>query len=267
MTSEREASLTLHGLDGYNHEVDAEVFADKFRTFLKALAAADEIINDTRRYKYMITALVKNTATAQVREYVAVAGEPPSSSVSYYAQSMTAIQNGEPAARRLPKAFLEPVVKLNRDVGKRFAFAEVKLPAGVIIRIDDVLRDKAERLLADIRAREAGGVQWFEGMAYGAFDGVLKAVDLRGEVKLANLILSAGGLEVECTVGDIDLEQVRGALDKRCIVSGLADYVGKGGLPRRLAVRHIEVVESAPPLSNWRGSFSIPDTDDDWDAP
>jgi hypothetical protein len=98
---------------------------------------------------------------------------------------------------------------------------------------------------------------------YNRLDGVLKAVDLRGEMQKAVLLLSAGGKQIECIVNTVQVTQLGDALDKRIIAYGLAHYDRKSGLPARLDVRDIKVIHDGEGLGRWRGTFDIPQPDRD----
>ncbi|KPL53608.1 hypothetical protein ABB55_16455 [Prosthecomicrobium hirschii] len=263
MSDRSEITLTIHGLDTHNQDVDGEVFAKKFSAFLKALAAADIAANGKRRHKFMVSALAKNTATAAVRERIAVHGPVPGSSVAYCADGITAIYEDRPSARRLPKDFLKPIAALNSGVGETFAFGELKFDAGTVVRIDDFLRRRAEAILEEVERAESRQERLFKGMAFGSFDGVLKLVDLRGDTKRAKLTLSAGGREIDCNVDEVEVEKLRSALDHRAMVLGMAHYNGESGLPVRLDVRDVMLAKPEPDLSRWRGAFSISAGDDD----
>ncbi|WP_404289311.1 hypothetical protein ACD578_24530 [Microvirga sp. RSM25] len=266
MPQDGEITLTIHGLDAFNRDVDGEVFAEKFTAFMKALAAADTAANGKRRHKFLISGLVKNTATASVREQVASAGEVPDSSLFYYKKGLRAIHEDSPAARRLPADFIRPIAKLNRGVGDRFEFGEVKFSGGEVIRIDAFLQKRAEKILAEVERLEKSQETFFKGQAYGAFDGFLKTVDLRGDAKRAFLILSAGNLQIDCSVDHIEVERLRSALDQRAMVYGLAFYDGESGLPAKIEVRDIQLLKDQPDLGRWRGAFAVPtkDEDEDW---
>lgn len=265
MRYEGDIILTIHGLDEFNRDVDGEVFAEKLNAFIKSLIAADIAANGKRRHKFLISALAKNTATAGIREQVAIKGGPANSGVDFYGHGLTAIYDDSPDARHLPKEFLRPIALLNRSVGDRFAFGEVKFKSGEIVRIDEFLQARAAKILEEVEQIEKGLERFFKGSAYGAFDGVLKAVDLRGEMKRAFLILSAGGLQVDCNVDQVDVGKLRQALDHRTMVFGIAHYGGKSGLPVRIDVMDVELTKTGADLSRWRGQFSIPEADEeDW---
>ncbi|MCJ2063507.1 hypothetical protein MKK63_12400 [Methylobacterium sp. J-088] len=263
MSGEDEATLTIHGLQAHNEAVDGEVFAEKLKAFLTALAIADVSANGARRHRYMISALAKNTATASFREHLVSNGPPPLSSVDYYRDGLGKIQRGDPSAKDLPKNFVKQVALLNRGVGKNFDFGEIKFSKSDIVRIDDLMRHQAVTLLNQIERAEKSTRSYYKGQAFVNFDGVLKAVDLRGEIKTAYLILTAGGRQIDCVITNLDSEQLRDALDKRAIIGGLALYRGDSGLPSRIDVRAARVITEKRNLSRWRGAFAIEARDDE----
>jgi len=154
------------------------------------------------------------------------------------------------------------IATLNRGVGQRFEFGEIKADTGKVIRIDKFLAERAERVLADMRRKE-GAALAFEGTAYGAFDGILRAVDFQPAMKRGTLRLTAGDLPIICNITNVSLEEITVALEKRAVVYGLAHYDGKGGLPKLLDIQRIEVVSAGGELNRWRGAFDIPDDQPD----
>lgn len=260
-----EITLTIHGLDAFNGEVDGEVFARKFSAFMKGLALADLMANGERRHQFMISALVKNTATASVAEREFKAGPPRVSSVGKYEDSIEEIRRDSAAARLLPSDFVRTVATLNKGVGSKFEFGEIKIARGDgnVIRIDSFLAERAAKVLRDIE-RQAGSVGRFAGTAFGSFDGILKAVDYQPEMKRGILRLTAGGLPIQCNITNVAVEDVADALEKRAVAYGLAHYDGRGGLPKLLDIQRIEVINRVGDLSRWRGNFEVPDADEDW---
>src|SRR5690606_17047900 len=106
--------------DAFNRDVDGEVFARKFFKFMQGLAAADVAANGKRRFKFLISDLKKNTASAAVREQVSTDGGPAISGIDYYERAVSAIYEDAPRARELPRAFVKYVLDINRDVGADF---------------------------------------------------------------------------------------------------------------------------------------------------
>jgi hypothetical protein len=273
MAKYRDLTLTLHGLDEYNQAVDGEVFARKFAAFMRGLGKADAVANGERRHKFLISDLRKNTATAVVREAIAKKGPSPESGISYYVDGISSLYEGTPRAQSLPRGLINDIASLTKGAGRAFSFAEVKgepmspTEAPAIIRIDEFLENRARRILRDAIA--AGAAMYFQGTAFGSFDGVLKAVDLRGDMKKAVLLLSAGGNPVECIVNIVAVTELGDALDQRVIAYGVAHYERHSGLPVRLDIRKIEIVKKGDGLGRWRGAFDVPPDAHDksgWDS-
>lgn len=264
MDKRLELTLTIHGLDEYNQDVDGEVFARKLGAFVRGLAAADKAANGKRVFKFLLTDLSKNTATASLREQVAVKGSRRGSGLSYYVAGVEAIYDNTPRAKDLPAAFVREVVALNKGVGHTFSFGEIKSNENFAIRVDEFLESRAEAILSSINHDEgllsetdrAG----FSGVAFVSLDGVLKAVDLRGVTQKAALVLTAGGKQIECVVNTLAVSKLRDALDRRVTVYGRAHYEGASGLPTRLDVRDVRIFpeRTDADLARWRGHFRIP---------
>lgn len=97
-------------------------------------------------------------------------------------------------------------------------------------------------------------------VAFGSYNGVLKAVDLRGVTQKAVLVLAAGGKQIECVVNTLAVSTLRDALDRRVAVSGRAHYEAGCGLPTRLDVMDVRILPNREDadLARWRGAFAIP---------
>lgn len=267
MSAEDETTLTIHGLEALNEAVDGEVFAEKLKAFLAALAAADIAANGVRRHRFLISALEKNTATARFREHLVSNGPPPVSSVRFYKDGLNRIQSGDPTAKDLPISFIRQVAQLNKNAGRTFAFGEVKFGQSDVIRLDDQMRYQAANLLDEVVRLQKNDQKFFKGYAATSFDGTLKSVDLRGEIKRAYLILTAGGQQIDCNITNINVDDLRNALDTRAIVTGMAFYRGDTGLPVNIDIRAIKVLASGNPnLTRWRGAFTTTDNniDQEW---
>jgi hypothetical protein len=253
-------TLTIHGLEAFHGDVDGEVFAEKFSAFIHGLAAADKAANGERRHKFVISDLVKNTATATVSERGYKSGVFSRSGIAFYEAGLDEIRLDTPAARLLPLELVQSVATLNRGVHKKFEFGEIKGEGANVIRIDSFLASQAERVLADIKRKDPVQLT-FAGTAYGSFDGIMKAVDFQPAMKRGVLWLSAGGMPIQCNITNVALEDVRAAVESRCVVYGLAHYDGKSGLPKLLDIHKVEVIASAGSISQWRGAFEFDDSD------
>ncbi len=268
MPESQDLTLTLHGLDEFNHAVDAEVFASKFSAFMKGLASADLAANGSRRHKYLVSDLVKNTATAKVHEQLVVTGVAPGSGINYYTTGIGYILSKSPERRLLPDGIIKSAVGLSRDVGKIFKFAELKLgdkPIAIINGDFWTCAVEAQKIKANDNAASANR---FTGTAFGSFDGILEMVDMRHGSKKAVLTLTAGGLEIQCDTSVMNPdEDVHPALGHRCIVYGLAYYDGVSALPASVEIRRIDVHKADADLIRWKHFFSTQDEsdeEDDW---
>lgn len=265
MDGRLELTLTLHGMDSFNEDVDAMVFARKLKVFLQGIRDSDKAANGKPRHRLFITDLRKNTATASVREQVIVRGPPSASAMGFYSRAVDAIYNKRPEARVLPPKLIDGIVALNKGAGHSFAFGELKSTSGQLVRLDDYLGRTASALLKEIANEKKLAPEperSFSGIAYGSFDGVLKAVDLRGEVKTGKLILTAGGREIECTLNNLNSDERRAALDSRVMAYGRAHYDGSLGLPVRLDITKADpvAVREFADLTRWGGAFAIPES-------
>ncbi|WP_158930007.1 hypothetical protein [Acidisphaera sp. S103] len=268
MDDRRELTLTLHGLEEYNHEVDGEVFARKLTAFLKGIRLSDKAVNGRRRHKLLLTDLRKNTATASVREQVYVLGPSPGSGMEFFEDAVQAVFDNRPSARQLPLPVVREIAAMNHGSGHSFAFAELKSTTGNVIRLDEALAKRARSLVLEMEARREGRDVRFTGVAYGSFDGKLEEVDLRGDLWKGILVLSAGGKQIECTVSALEMPDIRLALKRRVVAYGRAHYGGASGLPERLEIISVKPVKSQGEgnLARWRGAFDIPEPDpaEDW---
>lgn len=264
MSDADELTLTIHGLDVFNRDVDGELFARKFFKFMQGIAEADTAANGKRRHKFLISDLKKNTATASVREQVVTGTEQTKSSFDFFEDGLSAIYEDAPRARSLPRAFVKYVLDINKDVGQDFAKGEIKRKStGKVIYIDEFLEARARKVLADINRSTTGAIPFYKGVAYGAFDGELRILDSLGGHEKAVLVLTAGGSQINCSISGASDDELRLAWKRRCIVNGLAHYDGESGLPVRLDIRSIQPLDqNAPAIKDWRGAFDIPAPDD-----
>ena len=107
--------------------------------------------------------------------------------------------------------------------------------------------------------------QWFVGVAYGSFDGTIRAVDLRGALPEVKFVLTAGGKQIDCVFRGSDVEVLCQALNQRVRVTGRATYDGRSGLPRRIDHPSIVILNEPTDFSSWRGAFE-PLESTSWDT-
>ena len=258
MAQDAETILTIHGLDGDNKLVRADVFSRKLRAFLAGLAEADKLANDGKRvHRFMIEDLKQGSAQIKVREKQATKEVPRASGVLAYERALRAVYNGERFVERLPKRLVANIRGLTVGAEKDFAHGEVNFADGNVVRIDDFLRRQSERA-ADLVVATAVVARdpYFQGTALGSFDGVLKVIDSRaGQTIRAKLVTTAGGVEIECIVNRAQLDTFKDNFDRRVRIEGTAHYVAESGLPIRVDVHSVVPVKIDGDLVRWRGAF------------
>ena len=119
--------------------------------------------------------------------------------------------------------------------------------------------------IGPLAAKKGTKGPWYEGVAYGSFDGVLNYVDTRGDVPQIKLTLSAGGKEIDCICKREDIDALGTALSHRVRVHGKCIYVSASPLPMRVEVSSIEPVKQDGDLERWMGAFR-PFAIDSWDG-
>ena len=226
MPRKDEITLELHGLDEDNRIVRANVFAQKFRELLSALAIADKLANDKPGFNYVITGLKLGSASVTVREKQRRRERAYASAIRYFEDTASAIYNGDRILERQSPNLVRSVQKLSSGVGKKFQHAEIAFEDNVI-RIDDFLQRQANvayelATLPELKRSD----QFYRGIANGSFDGILKEIDARGTMLRGKLVLSAGGLEIDCVMNKERVRQAGESFDKRVMVEGAAHYDG-----------------------------------------
>ncbi|MGZ4965097.1 MAG: hypothetical protein ACXWC8_21290 [Limisphaerales bacterium] len=272
MAIDDKISLKLHGLDVHKDAVRAEVFATKLRTLVSALKSADKEINGASCYEFLIYELRKGSALAEIREVQkSTKKRPVGSSVRMVKEVARDVYEGNVRDIHASEIVLRKIRALGKGAGRSFSHAELALGDRDknVIRIDEFFERQGTNLVNALVADESVAAdRHYKGRVFGSFDGVLKAVDLRGDVKRASLFLTAGGVEIDCVVNAIEVENLGENLDKRVTVEGLAFYDGESQMPARIDIRSIAPVRSKPDLVRWAGRFQIrPDedgVDEDW---
>lgn len=252
--------FTLHGLKRQREAVDAEVFGRKLAALCKALQLADKLAGKPGAFIYTPRTLGTGSAYSglgALNKRPGYHGEPGFQAVR---DTMLQINRGDYHAiqNRLPLA--RQLHSICQGVGRRYSHAEVE-SGGEIVRIDEFYKAQSERAIRKASVAE-NAVEYFSGTARDAFDGVIKAVDLRGAAPEVKLVLSSGGREVSSIIKHVSIEQVREALDRRVWAEGLAIYDGLHGLPARFEIDRFEIVKaSVTDISRWRGTLEVPDSE------
>lgn len=263
---ERETlTLTLHGMPAFNSDVDGEVFARKFFKFMQGLGEADQAANGSRRLKYLIEKLEKNTATASVREQVSIGETEHYSGIKFYSQAVDNIYHYRQAAKTLPVELVKYVLELPKGLGESFERGEIKGVNDNFIPIDANLERNARRVLNDIQRLSLGRIAPFAGKAHISLDGTVISLDARGEGNKAVVVLTAGGKQVDCIVSRVPEEKLRAIWKKRCVIRGYGHYSGNQALPDYIDAVDIQHTAPGGDWANWRGALNAaPDELDDW---
>jgi hypothetical protein len=268
MPQRDEATFVLHGLDSDGRVVRANVFVQKLRTLLRALQLSDKVVNGKPSFIFMLGKLQGGSAAATIREKQKSRKRPTHSSIEYFESVVSAIYNGDRSFTKVPSLLIRHVHELGDGVTKNFAHAELSFPDNNVIRIDDYLLRQSEIAYEELtNSAEPQKDKYYRGLAIGSFDGILKEIDARGTLLLGKIILTAGGLEIDCVMNEDNIPQVRECFDKRVIVEGTAHYDGETQLPERIDLRTIRIVNEGADLTRWRGAFEMPKenhNEEDW---
>lgn len=254
----RQIELKVHGLTQEDHgRVPARLFATKLTQLVAALEAADTLANGDAVHDYILAAMHMSEPTAILREVPRKMEADGESAIPVFNDAIDGIKVNDGRTTTLA-----PVVKrisaLTGGVESRFGFAEIK-SASKVVRVDDFLRKRATAA-----RKNARGV-WYDGVSFGAFDGFLKFVDLRGSLPQFKLTLSGTVKEVDCVCSKEDIDSIGDALDHRVRVFGRAIYSSISPLPLRVEVTSIEPIKRGGDLEKWRGAFR-PFTSESWDG-
>lgn len=255
----REIELKIHGLVKEDHgRVPGRVFANKLKQLISALEAADILANGKVTHEYVLSSMHMSNPTAILKEVVKAGEEEGRSSIPVFEAAVDDIKTASGQS-----VHLGPLVRrvglLAGGAENSFLFGEVRTASSNVIRIDDFLRRRA----IDARVAERG--EWFEGVAFGSFDGILQYADTRGANPLIKLTLSAGGKEIDCICKQDEIATIGKELDHRVRVYGRAFYSAKSPLPERVEVTKITPVRTNADLSKWVGSFKSFEAED-WDG-
>ncbi|QTI81203.1 hypothetical protein IAI58_17835 (plasmid) [Roseomonas marmotae] len=266
MIEEKQATLVLHGLETDNRLVRADVFARKLTAFLRGLVAADKLANGKQLHQFVITDLAIGSAKVKIREKQKTRERPTASGVATYERALGAIYNGDRHAQELPEGLLATVTSLTKGVDSDFAHGEVSFASSNVVRVDDYLHRQSQRTRELMRHPvQQLSHRYYHGLARGAFDGVLRVMDSRGETLRAKLVTTAGGVEIDCVVNKSRVPEIRELLEERVRIEGLAHYDGEQQIPVRVDINKVHIVKQKPDLIRWRGAM-LPGatTGEDW---
>ena len=249
----KQLTITIHGLASMNNKVSATIFQQKLGKLLRSLKEVDTTNNGKPSFNYVIADLRIGSAMIALEETVKVKN-PTTSSVEGLSNCLNSLENSDYSDALLYGKAVDEIAALTKGQGDKFSHAEIEFEQGNIIRIDHFLESQAK---AAIHRREAdlAKLEFFIGSAHGSFDGALKEVDDRGKILKAILVLEAGGVEIECIFKHHSLDDIRSQIGKRAWIEGNAIYTGDSGLPARIDVSKLDLVNEENDISNWKESF------------
>lgn len=263
-------TLKIHGLKVDRDLVRADVFVEKLQALMSALKGADRLEHGgTPRYEYIIADLAIGSALATLREKPKSRRKLPiASSVGRLSDAVGLINEGDlRRAADLPLPIIRGIQRMTGGASQSFSHAEIIFPHSKVIRVDDFLDERVKEVMALADQNRPLQTEYFHGIAFGSFEGVLQELDARGTILKGRLVLSAGGAELDCVMNSEDIPRIRENFNKRVSVEALAHYDGKQALPVRLEIRHIDELEEAPDLTKWCGKFELKaqdDLDEEW---
>ncbi len=242
----KDLSYKIFGLDRMQGEVVADVFAKQISSIIGGLKKADKSANGGSRFEYVIAGLKTGSAEIEFREKVVSEKPVRASPASKFLSVGATISSGVAFApeSEVDEIMLNLYSSLSKGAEESFKYATAGNGGEPIIRVDRFLNKQVSRLIASAKAAaDAAPAKFFSGSAIGTFFGEIQAVDLKGDVPDARLILSPGGKPIECVLYGMDLSEVRLALGSRVSVTGTAIYEGQTGLPSRIEIRKIQTFE------------------------
>ena len=243
--------------------VNARVFSEKLRILLAALASADKTRNGRVSFDYFVADLKKSSVDATIMSATKprLRKQPNETSIGAFSRCLAAVSVGRADTARQYGDCFSRIGKLGAGAGKSFQYGEIysSIEASPF-RLDEFLAEQSrsiDAVLNDPNTQE--GTKHFKGVSYSSFDGVLKAVDLRGSMPEGKLILTSGGRQIDCIFNGLADAEIKRFLDKemRVRVRGSAFYDGRSGLPRRIIISKLpSIVPAKGNLRIWKGTFS-----------
>ena len=255
----RQIELKLHGLTTEDHgRVPGRLFATKLTQLISALEAADTIANGDAIHDYVLANMHMSEPTAILSEIPRAQDMDGKSAIPIFNDAVDCIKVHDSARIIRLSSVVNRISKLTGGAESRFGFAEIRT-ANDVTRVDDFLRKRARE------AKKSTKGAWYDGAAYGSFDGVLQFVDLRGALPQIKLTLSAGHKEIDCLCRREAIEELGDVLNNRVRIYGKAIYSSASPLPIRVEVTSIEPVKKDGDLMRWVGAFK-PFTIESWDG-
>lgn len=255
-----QIELRVHGLTVADHgRVPGRVFANKLRQLVSALEASDELANGRAVHEYVLAGMHMSQPTARLKEVsrAEFSDNQVRSAIPTFNEAVDAVTVNDGRALRL-RPVIHHISEMTAGSTKKFGFAEVET-SNSVIRIDDFLRRRA------VTAKKAARGGWYEGAAFGSFDGRLNYVDNRGALPQIKLTLTAGGKEIDCVCPRDLIDELGQAIDHRVRIYGRSIYSSGSPLPIRVEVKQITRLNDGADLTKWRGTIK-PMAADEWEG-
>ena len=178
-----QVRLRVHGPDPASDELPAAVFAEKLTSLVRAFRAADKAVNGGASiHDYMIARLASSTPTAVLveRPVPRLRGQFISghSGIAGFQDCIEAITLGQRDRALSYGSCASQIDRLSKGSRNRFSYAEVWTASNSIIRVDPFLSERVRAVVKDESSMplvesiaSLPDQEWFEGKAYGSFDG------------------------------------------------------------------------------------------------
>lgn len=275
MTEDRcgkKMTFSIYAIEGTSlpaHYVEADLFSKKVRAVLNALRKADRIANGKGRlpHVYYVTELKTGSAEVSVAElpkpFSAGNDGHIVSSMDTFLSCARYLHAGDFDRAALYDGLPGVIESISRGASETFSHItfvpeEEKDPP---LRVDQFFERQVQRFkeragLLDQVAIETAAPAFFRGTTFDAFDGELKAVDMRGAVWAGKLVLTGTKVEIDCYISGPTLKEVQENLNMRVWAEGRAIYSETSGLPEWFEVSRMRPITIAGDLRRWRGQLS-----------
>jgi hypothetical protein len=270
----KKMTFSIYAIEGRglpDHYVEADLFSKKVRAVLSALKKADRIANGRGRlpHVYYVTELKTGSAEVSVAElrspFSAGNDGHVVSSMDTFLSCARYLQAGDfdRAARfdGLP-GVIESISKGASETFSHITFVP-EAEADAPLRVDEFFERQVQRFMERVEAVDnvvaVAPPTYFRGTTFDAFDGELKAVDMRGAVWAGTLVLTGTKVEIDCSISGPTLKEVQENLNMRVWAEGRAIYSETSGLPERFEVSRMRPITIGGDLRRWRGQLSADD--------
>jgi len=236
-------TLKVEGLESERGHITADEFLDRFTHLLNALNGIDKLVGQTgspQLYYRIVNATHDSPLQITLEP---ILKKPAMSRRNYvdqcharFFQELTAIKRREPVSEDIDTGLLEHLHDLAMGVGRDFKSA-VLYNDVARIELDKEFEENISRLVQE------------ENHSYGAFEGMLEAVNIHGGRRRFWLYPKLGPQRVRCDFLPGTSEQLREALGRHVRVVGLKYFRPFSPFPFRISVKEFEVIDNDEAVS------------------